>query len=267
MLRLRVATAAVGVPIVILAIWFGHPWFSLLLTAVTVCGAWELYRMAGIDPRRPLIYLGVLWATALLLSPYYPSTAVLGVITAVIILGSLTSLLGYSPRERASRDWSWMIAGAMYTGWMLSYWLSLRALPQGREMVLLAIVATFANDTAAFFVGRARGRHRLAPGISPAKTWEGAAGGAFGAVLGIVITAMVLKALFSFHFEHWQILLLGLAISVFAQLGDLVESLFKRNFKVKEAGFLLPGHGGVLDRFDSIIFVGVVMYYYVVWVL
>ena len=151
-------------------------------------------------------------------------------------------------------------------GWMLSYWLSLRSLEDGRNWVYLAMLTTFANDTGAFFIGRARGKHKLAPTISAAKTWEGAIGGLICAILAAIVIAMVLNLISPFTFKYWQIILLGFLVGLFAQLGDLVESLLKRNTGVKESGNLLPGHGGILDRFDSLIFVGAVVYYYVIWV-
>lgn len=264
MLRLRIITAALGVPVVIAAIWCGHPWFGIFLSAVTLTGVFEFYRVAGLNPKHPLIYLGLVWALALLWNAHYPGTKTMPMVTAGIMLTSLILLLSYSPRERAFRDWTWVVAGALYVGWMLSHWLDLRALPQGRELVLLAMLATFANDTAAFFIGRKTGKRKLAPTISPTKTWEGAIGGAIGAISGALLIAKILDLLFTFAFNYWQILILGFIISVFAQLGDLAESLFKRNMKVKESGALLPGHGGVLDRFDSVIFVGVAVYYYLI---
>ena len=267
MLKPRVITAAVGVPLIILAIWCGAPWFSLLIAAATLAGTFEFYHMANLDRREPLIYFGLLWALALVLSPHYQSTNMLPIVITATMLVSLIWLLRHSPRERAFRNWAWTIAGAFYVGWMLSYWLSLRGLADGRNWVYLAMLTIFANDTGAFFIGRARGRHKLAPAISPAKTWEGALGGVISAILGAIVITVILNLISPFTFRYWQIILLGFLISLFAQLGDLVESLLKRNMGVKESGTLLPGHGGILDRFDSIIFVGPVVYYYVIWML
>jgi phosphatidate cytidylyltransferase len=276
MLKHRVITAAVGVPLVILAIWFGDPWpwFTLLIAAAALAGTYEFYQMANFDRREPLIYLGLLWALALVLSPHYQNTNVLPIVITATILVSLIWLLRRSPREKAFRDWAWMMVGALYVGWMLSYWLSLRGLKvgledsseYGRNWVYLAMFTTFANDTGAFFIGRARGKHKLAPAISAAKTWEGAIGGLICAILAAIVIAMVLNLISPFTFKYWQIILLGFLVGLFAQLGDLVESLLKRNMGVKESGNLLPGHGGILDRFDSLIFVGAVVYYYVIWV-
>ena len=265
MLKQRVITGAVGVPLIILAIWFGIPWFSILMAAATLAGTYEFYRMANFDKREPLLYLGLLWALALVLSPHYKSTDVLPTVITAAMLISLIWLLCHSPREKAFRNWAWTIVGALYVGWMLSYWLNLHGLADGRSWVYLAMLTTFVNDTGAFFIGRARGKHKLAPAISPAKTWEGAIGGLLCAILGAIVIAMVLNLISPFTFKYWQIITLGFLVSLFAQLGDLVESLLKRNTGAKESGSLLPGHGGILDRFDSIIFVGAVVYYYVIW--
>ena len=273
MLKHRVITAAVGVPIVILAIWFGDAWFSLLIAAAALAGTYEFYHMANFERKAPLLYLGLLWSLALVLSPLYQDINILPIVISAAILVSLIWLLLRPSREKAFHDWAWMIVGALYVGWMLSYWLNLRGLEDGRNWVYLAMLTTFANDTGAFFIGRARGKHKLAPTVSPSKTWEGSIGGLLCSIAAAVVIAAILNQLSQqfeqippFTFRYWQIILLGFLISLFAQLGDLVESLLKRNMGVKESGNLLPGHGGILDRFDSLIFVGTVVYYYVIWV-
>jgi len=268
MLKYRVITGAVGVPLVILAIWFGDPWpwFTLLIAAAALAGTYEFYKMANFDRREPLLYLGLLWALALVLNPHYISLDVLLIVITATTLISLIYLLCRPSKEGAFRNWAWTIVGALYVGWMLSHWLSLRGLEDGRNWVYLAILTTFANDTSAYFIGRARGKHKLAPAISEGKTREGAIGGLICAILGAVVIATVLNLISPFTFRYWQIILLGFLVGLFAQLGDLVESLLKRNMGVKESGNLLPGHGGILDRFDSLIFVGAVVYYYVIWV-
>jgi len=268
MLKHRVITAAVGVPLVVVAIWFGDLWFTILIGAAALAGTYEFYHMANLDRREPLIYLGLLWALALVLSPHYHdgSSDVLPLVITVTMLISLICLLRRPSRETAFRNWAWVIVGALYVGWMLSYWLNLRGLEDGRNWVFLVMLTTFANDTGAFFIGRAKGKRRLTPAISPSKTWEGALGGLICAILAAIVITMVLNQISPFTFKYWQIILLGFLVGLFAQLGDLVESLLKRNMGVKESGNLLPGHGGILDRFDSLIFVGAVVYYYVIWV-
>jgi len=146
-------------------------------------------------------------------------------------------------------------------GWLLSYLVGIR-LEAGREWLYLALFATFGSDSAAYFIGRAFGRHKMAPRVSPGKTWEGAVAGLFGGV--IISLLFTLDSPLQIPLGYWQAILLGVLISVFGQAGDLVESLLKRNSGVKESGGLMPGHGGLLDRMDSVVFAGVVVYLYYV---
>ncbi len=262
MLKQRTITAAIGIPAIIAVIWFGDPWFSLFIAAVVLAGTFEFYRMA-LNPRQPLIYLGLLWSLALALSPHYID--ILPLIMAAAVVASLICLLCCSPQGKAFHNWAWIVAGVIYVGWMLSYWINLHALEDGRSWVYLAVFTTFANDTGAFFVGRTWGKHKLASAISPGKTWEGALGGLLSANVGAIIIFLILGHFSSLPLGYWQVILLACLVSLFAQLGDLVESLCKRDIGIKEAGKLLPGHGGILDRFDSLIFVGAMVYYYVIW--
>ncbi len=154
---------------------------------------------------------------------------------------------------------AWVFGGALYIGIPLRYFLELRALPDGVAWVLLALLATFANDTAAYAVGRVLGRHPMVPTISPGKTWEGAAGGLTAAA----VTCAVLAVLFGLPDGPWVGFGLGLGLA--AQAGDLLESSLKRRAGVKDASGLVPGHGGILDRLDSLVFVAPLVYHYSQW--
>ena len=148
-------------------------------------------------------------------------------------------------------------------GWFLSHLVALRGFEDGRNWVFFVVFTTFASDTTAFFVGRAMGRHHLAPRISPGKTWEGAIGGVCAAV--IVSLVFILPTPFSLQIGFGQAMPLAMLVSVFSQLGDLLESSLKRTAGAKDSGTLIPGHGGILDRLDSVIFAGLVVYYYVLF--
>ena len=268
MLKQRVIIAAIGIPLIILAIWFGNPWFSLLFAAAALVGTFEFYNMGRIEGKNhPLIYFGLLWSLAVFLSPltvHYKAIDSLPIIMVSATVISLLFALFQSPRERAFHDWAWIVAGVIYVGLMLSYWLNLRLLPEGSGWVYLAIFTVFANDTGAFFIGRKWGKRRLASAISPGKTWAGAIGGLLSAIVAAIVISRIPILFYPTPPEWWLVIALGFLVSLFAQLGDLVESLLKRNAGVKESGKLLPGHGGILDRFDSLIFVGPVVYYYIV---
>ena len=285
MLKKRVITALWGVPLLIAAVWFEEPlpWFTILVAIWGLLATLEFYRMVAASKIAPLTYFGLIWTLLFILSPHLDPTIypiILSphldynfltppLLTSGVML-SLIWLLLRRQKEEAFIDWAWTMAGILYVGWLLSYLVALRGLDDGINWVFLALFATFGSDTTAFFIGRALGRHRLAPSISPGKTWEGTIGGIFGAI--IVSLLFTLPTLFTLpnplylqDFSYWQAILLGLLVSIFGQLGDLVESLLKRNMRVKDSGKLLPGHGGFLDRIDSIVFAGIVVYYYVIW--
>jgi len=159
----------------------------------------------------------------------------------------------------------YLVAGPIYAGFLLAHALALRELGDsngestdaGRDWLLLTLVIVFATDTAAFLVGRAFGRRQLAPVISPSKTWEGAAGGLFFA---LVITVVVGYAL-DLATPRWQQIVIGACVGIISQWGDLFESMLKRMSNVKDAGSIIPGHGGVLDRLDSVV-VSIPLVYY-----
>ena len=152
-----------------------------------------------------------------------------------------------------------MVTGFLYVGWMLSFLVDLR-LEAGRNWVFFALFTTFGSDTVAYFLGRMLGRHRLAPQISPHKSWEGAIGGLLGAAA--VSLLFTLSTPLQITLSIGQGIVLALLVSVFGQIGDLAESLLKRNTGVKESGASIPGHGGFLDRMDSVVFAGITVYLY-----
>lgn len=266
MLKKRVITALWGIPLLIIAIWFDVPlpWFTVLVAIWGVLAAFEFYGMVAVSKVPSLVYFGLVWTLLFILAPHFDYDFIVPLLLTSAIVLSMILLVLRSQREGAFTSWAWTIAGILYVGWLLSYLVALR-LDAGRNWVFFALFATFGSDTAAFFVGRALGRHRLAPRISPNKTWEGAIAGVFGAI--IVSLLFVLPTPLQLPLSYGQAILLGLLVSIFGQFGDLVESLLKRNMGVKESGRLMPGHGGVLDRMDSIVFAGVVVYIYYIFVI
>ncbi len=262
MLKKRVITALWGIPLLIVIVWFGDPWFTILVAIWGLLAAFEFYRMVAISKVPPLTYFGLIWVLLFILNPHFNYDFLTPLLLTSAVIVSLVWLLLRPQKEEAFTRWAWTIAGILYTGWLVSYLVALN-LEGGRNWVFFALFTTFASDTTAFFVGRALGKHRLAPHISPGKTWEGAIAGIFGAIT--VSLLFTLPTPLSVPLGYGQAILLGLLVSVFGQLGDLTESLLKRNMGVKDSGKLIPGHGGILDRIDSVVFTGVVVYYYVLW--
>ena len=261
MLRKRVITALCGFPLLIAAIWFEQPlpWFAILIGLWGGLAAFEFYRLVAGAEVQPLTYFGLIWTLLFIFSPHFdPSFSRQLILTSGIAL-SLVWLLLRRQKKEAFAGWAWTMAGILYIGWMLSYLVALRGVEDGRNWVFLALLANSGSDTAAFFIGRAWGKHHLAPNISPHKTWEGAIAGVSGAIL--VSLFFILPTPLHLNLRYWQAILMGLAISISGQLGDLIESLFKRNMGAKDSGKLVAGHGGFLDRIDSVIFAGIAVYY------
>ena len=265
MIRKRIITALWGIPLVIAAVWFDEPisWFTVLAAIWGLLAVLEFYRMVGVSKVLPLTVFGLAGTALFILYPHCEFKLVLPFLLTVTLSLSLIMLVFIRQKDGVFSNWAWIMGGILYVGWLLSLLVTLR-IEAGREWVFLALFTTFGSDTAAYFIGKAFGRHKLAPGISPGKTWEGAIAGVFGGV--IISLLFILSTPLQLPLGYGQAVLLGVLISVFGQLGDLAESLLKRNAGVKDSGGLMPGHGGLLDRMDSVVLAGVVVYLYYIFV-
>jgi phosphatidate cytidylyltransferase len=268
-LKKRLITALWSIPLVIAAVWFDKPlpWFTVLAAVAGTLAILEFYQLVGVYRVLPLALCGTLLTLLFIVYPHFnlgikvPEISLL--MTAAV--GFPMILMIFVPKQEGLfRLWAWTTTGVLYVGWLISYLVLLR-IDAGRNWLFLALFLTFGSDTAAYFIGKAIGRHKLAPAISPGKTWEGAFAGVVGAV--------IVSCLFTFDtplqvpMSILEAIILGVAVSVFGQLGDLAESMLKRGAGVKDSGKLMPGHGGILDRLDSILFAGVVVYIFYMFVI
>lgn len=262
----RAAVAAVGIPLALAAVYAGGFVLGGLVAVVAVLAVLEFYRMAERKAARPLVYLGAAAAGALvLLASFYPEAgpgaAGFAWLLALFVLATVAAAIWTRGVEgEPLLSVSTTVLGALYTGGLLSYALFLRHLParpdpwHGTALVFAPLLLTWASDTFAYFVGRAWGRRKLIPRVSPGKTVEGSLGALAGTVLVAVGYSLVLARFPSYRMGLAEAIVLGVLVSVAAQVGDLAESLLKRDAGVKDSGTLLPGHGGALDRFDSLLF-------------
>jgi phosphatidate cytidylyltransferase len=261
MLKRRVITALWGLPLLVVVVWFDKPlpWFTVFIAIWGLLAAYEFYRLVGVSGIRSLTVFGLLFTLLIVISPHCPSPFAAPLLVTLAVVLPLIWLVLRQRVEGAFTDWAWMVTGFLYVGWMLSFLVDLR-LEAGRNWVFFALFTTFGSDTFAYFLGRALGRHRLAPQISPHKSWEGAIGGLLGAAaMSLLFT---LSTPLQITLSIGQGMVLALLVSVFGQIGDLTESLLKRNTGVKESGSSIPGHGGFLDRMDSVVFAGIIVYLY-----
>lgn len=256
MLQQRFLSALLGVPLIVLAVWFGGIPLLLLIGLVIVLGLKEITGMLtrlGLKPSLGLAIAGGLIMTggAYLYSDGYPGPT----ITVILFLHLITTV-AYYPRY-SLLDSAGTMMGTLYVG-LLNYFFLVRSLPDGWIWLIFTLAGTWACDTTAYFVGKAFGRRRLAPELSPKKTLEGAIGGIMGSVLAGYLFALIYPFL-----PLSKMLLLGLLVGAAAEVGDLLESAFKRQAGVKDSSKLIPGHGGILDRIDSALFSAPLVYYYV----
>ncbi|MGH7822362.1 MAG: phosphatidate cytidylyltransferase [Candidatus Binatia bacterium] len=265
MLRARLATAAVAIPILLYLVFLApFALFRAVVLAFTLLALIEYFSMA-FPQEKHLQGLGVLSGglLALAIANASAESAHLfsGVLMGVVVVGLLASLFTPGDPERSIRRLGHTLLGVLYAGAFLPHLLWLRVQPSdtGAAWVLFILAVGMGGDTAGYFSGRLWGRRLLMPSVSPKKTIEGAA----GAVGGNLLAGAIVKLLLLPAFGWIEILLLSLGAGALAQLGDLCESLLKRAFGAKDSGWLLPGHGGVLDRADSLVFPTVLVYYYV----
>jgi phosphatidate cytidylyltransferase len=260
MLAQRVASAAVGIPIIVLLIWAGGGYYTAAVSAIVLVAAYEFQAPHHAGPAPFALLAAGLTATL-------PAGALVGPdwVLWFTLAGVLIPLVWVTLRadaDTALTDWVWAVGGLMYVGLLGAHLVLTRELYDGRDWVLLTVFGTFAVDTFAYFTGRAFGRRKLAPHISPGKTVEGTLGGlvgGFGAVVG-------LNYFLGLRLELVLIVPLAALLPLAAVIGDLAESILKRGMHVKDTGHIIPGHGGFLDRLDSLLFTFPVVYYFVTWV-
>ncbi len=257
----RLATAAVGIPALLLVIWLGGAPYVAAAAAILALGAYELAHAAGMRHRDPLTWCAALGAAALALAAARGQGAIILCVTGLLALTLLIEVLRADVPQGFAR-WAAAMGAALYPGVLGSHVVLLRQATDGRDWVLLMLLTTFATDTGAYAVGRLVGGPKLAPRISPGKTVAGALGGLASGTLA----AAALAALLNLERPVGLTVALGAAVAVAGQLGDLAESLLKRSLGVKDLGRLFPGHGGAMDRLDSVLFTAPVVYWVVQWI-
>lgn len=253
----RLLAAAIFLPILFYLIRIGGGVYAGYVLLVVLLGAWEWWRLGrAAGGGAGLVPLG-LGAAGTCLAGIDPHPARAASLAGLLLVASL--LLGLRHADgSATRRTGHLLLGALYLGLLPAFLIRMRALPHGAAALYLTYATVFLCDTAAYGVGRALGRHALWPRVSPRKTWEGAIAGAVASI-GAAVACRFLFA----GFLSWPAAAgFGLIVGVWGQAGDLVESLWKREAGVKDASALIPGHGGVLDRFDNLHFVAPVLYTY-----
>lgn len=265
MLRARVLSALVLLPVVVLLIYLGGiPWVLAVALAGSV--AWmEMTRLLqrsdfSVDRLVGLVFIGLSIAVTYLRATGLVQLDLFRPLLALLIMVSLIYAL-YDRSEQPTHNWAINVASALYLGFMLSHFVTLRERPNGLNWVVFAFLITWVGDTAAYFVGSTLGRHKLWPRISPKKTWEGLA----GEIASCLIVGPLLGG-WLVGLNVWQGLIIGLLVAVLGTFGDFAVSLLKRMAHIKDSGKLIPGHGGILDRLDSLMFTFPLITYFAILV-
>jgi len=261
---------------------FGGPLYFLVADFYLLVAAWEYVEMAhaaGWHASRPLVVGGVLAITVA--RYFYQYNLAVPVFTFSILLALAVHLIQYERgRERATLDFFASVGGLAYLGWVGAYLIDLHAVPNGTWWVLLVLPVVWMVDSGAYTIGSRYGVHKMAPRLSPHKSWEGYWAGAFGGALSGAFFAFAyspwgpvpipffggfLQGMAPLHLPIWEGALFGLVIGLLTPLGDFGESMIKRQAGMKDSGDVFPGHGGAFDRIDSWIWAAVLGYYFIVW--
>lgn len=267
MLRTRLFTAAILIPIVVYCIYLGELPFLALVALLLTLAEIEFCRLMARSGSRPVLSFGIGLVWLFLLDAQFPTPGLLQPGLALILSSSLAWQTFHHTSSTVA-DWALTVTGGLYLGLCGAGLIGLRGLrPDGLWWTLTAIPAIMFADSGAYLVGSAWGRHKLAPALSPGKTWEGYVAGVITGGLATALLASLWRTSASAGtaVSGAHGLILGLLIAALAPLGDLAVSMIKRQAGAKDSGRLFPGHGGALDRVDSVLWAAVIGYYYVLW--
>ncbi|MFN8380893.1 MAG: phosphatidate cytidylyltransferase [Anaerolineales bacterium] len=259
-----IGLAAIGLP----AIMFGGILYYLLMGTFLIGASWEfvhLYRGVKFEPQMHITVGGVAVVTIMrMFLPAYAEPA----LVATILVAMAYHLYAYERgRDQSALDFSITVSGIVYIGWIGSYLFNLRNLPQGGWLFLLVMFCVWLGDSGAYSIGRAYGKHKMAPRLSPKKSWEGYAASVFTGTISGAFYVYVFSTFgyMTTNISIWQGAVLGFLLGALPPLGDLGESMIKRQSGIKDSSDIIPGHGGFFDRIDSWIWGAAIGYYFLVW--
>ena len=267
----RLASGAVFIPLFVIITRAGGLAFLAFVDLVIVLGMLEFYAMMRAKGMHPYRSIGVISGITLSTYIFFRSGQYANFVFTFILIALMGLELGRKDNRRAVYHVSTTIFGIIYIAYLASHFVLLRELPnaagvpyeQGASFVFLVVALTWASDTGAYTVGSLFGEHMLLPRVSRNKTWEGA----FGGVLFAGVTGYVASVTFAGYLVAWEGVVMGVLASLVGLLGDLFESMLKRDADIKDTSHLIPGHGGVLDRFDSLLFTAPLIYYFLKFVI
>ena len=264
-LAVRLLTAAVGIPIILWMLYYAPAWvFSAFGVVAAGVGASELAGMTLKGERGLQAWMIAVTMLVTFVLAFVPEGEILtALVFGIVLTGALAVLVRPDPMSAASARMAWLIAGPLYIGGAVAAIAKLHHLPNGGTWVVLSMALAWGSDTGGYFAGRAFGKHKLYEKISPKKTIEGSIGG----LVAIVLMTLAIHFLWLPSLSIVHAIVLALSAGAIGQAGDLCVSVIKRSTGVKDSGFIIPGHGGLLDRIDALMFTAAVTLLYAHWVL
>jgi len=256
--------AAIGLP----AIVFGGIFYYFLIGTFLIGASWEYVQLFHAVKLEPQMYITVGGVVLLTITRMFFSHYALPVFEAAILVALAYHLIAYERgRDQAALDFAITVTGLTYIGWLGSYLFDLRNLPEGGWWFVLVMFSVMLGDSGAYSIGRYYGRHKMAPRLSPKKSWEGYAASVFTGMLAGMFFAYAFTTYGNLtgQITIWQGAILGFILGALPPLGDLGESMIKRQSGIKDSSDIIPGHGGFFDRIDSWIWGAVIGYYFLIW--
>jgi len=256
----RIISAIIGLLLLFVIFLSDIIFINIGVAIVSIIALFELLNTLHYKKNIPLVAAALAGGIIFIIFPFVSSKFALPILYVYIIV-LFVMLLKYH-HAISLNDITIIFFMIIYTCFFLSHITFTRMMENGKILVWLIFIGAWVTDTCAFFVGISIGRHKLVPQISPKKTIEGSIGGIIGCVLAFILFGMGVNHFGTYHVNYVNLVILGLLCSVFGQIGDLFASVIKRQYGVKDFGSIMPGHGGILDRFDSVILVAPLVYYY-----
>jgi phosphatidate cytidylyltransferase len=256
----RLLSAIIIVPVVGACAWFGHPWMTLLVALALGIGAYEFAHLERVLGHNVAIPIPVIIVVLLALERGFGGGRYQAALLALAVLFITTWYVIHSrrtaPYPTPTESWAITVLISVYLGFLGAHLTAIRSLPNGFAWLVLGVGGMWVGDTGAYLVGSTVGKHKMSPHLSPKKTWEGAAGG--------LVSALLFCGAFAWAtgIGVWHGLAVGAMVGIICPFGDLAISMVKRQCNVKDTGKLIPGHGGMLDRLDTLLFIAPLVYYY-----
>lgn len=262
LVKTRLISAVVLIALVLIALFFAPEWgVALIVSGVTYAVMYELSKVFGLMEKRGLTVVNFIFATMFMVCGYVVPLRLIPLIAVLYIIALLT--IAVIDNERVKfLDVTTSMFLVFYSVFLLIHLTLLRMMDNGIALLILALIGAYVTDTGAYFTGLSIGKHKLIEKVSPKKTVEGAIGGIVATVAFFVIYGAVMKNI-GHDVNFLNLLILSVLCAIVAQLGDLSASVMKRSFQVKDFGNIIPGHGGIVDRVDSLMFVAPLVYYFI----